>query len=180
MSHHEQRFYVQKISQRFPFHFTNKHVLDVGSLDINGNNRWAFTDWASYTGIDIAPGINVDVVSKGHEYDPGIQYETIISTECFEHDKYYEQTLQNIVRLLKPGGMFIFTCATTGRAEHGTVNSDIYSSPLTCNIEDWASYYKNLTEEDIRKAINVEEIFSEFEFEVNGFTHDLYFYGIKK
>jgi hypothetical protein len=76
--------------------------------------------------------------------------------------------------------MFVFTCATTGRAEHGTVRSDVYSSPLTCQIPEWATYYKNLTEQDIRAALNVEDIFSEHEFEIGLANHDLYFYGIKK
>lgn len=180
MAHEQQQRFIAKIKQLLPAHFSKKTVLDIGSLDINGNNRWAFTD-CTYTGIDVAPGNNVDVVSTGHTYNPGIQYDTIISTECFEHDMHYRETLQNIVRLLKSGGMFIFTCATTGRREHGTLRSgDAYSSPLTCQFEEWANYYKNITEADVRDVINVEEIFSDFLFEVGYETYDLYFYGIKK
>lgn len=179
MAHLQQQQYIQGIQQRFPSHFTGKTVLDVGSLDINGNNRSVFTN-CIYTGIDVAPGNNVDVVARGNEYSPGIQFDTIISTECFEHDKFYEKTLQNIVSLLKPAGMFVFTCATTGRAEHGTIYSDVYSSPLTCQIDGWADYYKNLTEADIRAALNIEEIFSVFQFAIGHANNDLYFYGIKK
>ena len=39
---------------------------------------------------------------------------------------------------------------------------------------------KNLTEEDIRKCIDINASFSEYEFEVELNHCDLYFWGIKK
>ena len=182
MAHQAQRNFCVKVQTLHPKHFYEVSVLDVGSLDINGSNRFLFTGDYTYLGIDIAEGRGVDAVSKGHEwYAPDNFYDTIISTECFEHDMFYELTLKNIVRMLKSGGMFLFTCATTGRPEHGTTKSDIYSSPLTSKVMEngWHSYYKNLTEADIRAAIDVDSIFSDYLFEVNKGSHDLYFYGIK-
>jgi len=179
MAHQQQQQYIQSVLTRFPNNFNNCKVLDVGSLDINGNNRIFFTD-CEYTGIDIASGRNVDVISTGHEYRSSELYDTVISTECFEHDKFYHLTLPNCVNLLKTGGMFVFTCATTGRAEHGTRKSSTSCSPLTCQLEDWADYYKNLTEEDIREVLDVDSLFSSYEFKVGHENYDLYFYGIKK
>ena len=95
--------------------------MDIGSLDINGNTRFLFEDF-EYTGVDIGEGPNVDVVSKGHEFKSE-RFDIVISTECFEHDMYYKETLKNCVKLCKAGGMFIFTCASTGRAEHGTART---------------------------------------------------------
>jgi len=47
--------------------------------------------------------------------------------------------------------------------------------------ENWDNeYYKNLTEEDIRECINIDDSFSEYEFEVETNHCDLFFYGIKK
>jgi len=182
MAHHAQRNFCARIQNMYPKHFSGVSVLDVGSLDINGSNRFLFSDDSTYLGIDIAAGRGVDAVSKGHEWAaPDNAYNTIISTECFEHDMFYELTLKNIVRMLKPGGMFIFTCATTGRPEHGTTKSDTYSSPLTTKVLEggWHDYYKNITAKDVRAAIDVDEIFREYMFEVNRMSHDLYFYGIK-
>ena len=51
------------------------------------------------------------------------------------------------------------------------------------NVErdDWDNdYYKNITEEDIRAVIHVDDIFSSYEFEVEENHCDLYFWGIKK
>jgi hypothetical protein len=47
--------------------------------------------------------------------------------------------------------------------------------------DNWDNdYYKNLTEIDIRKCIDIDNIFSEYEFEVEYNHCDLYFWGIKK
>jgi SAM-dependent methyltransferase len=178
MAHKEQKEYCIKIKNQFLNYFQNKKVLDCGSLDINGNNRYLF-DNCEYIGIDVGYGKNVDIVSSIHEYN-GMdnEYDFIISTECFEHDMHYRDSLHNIVRMLKPGGMFLFTCATTGRPEHGTKRTSPRDAPLLEG--EWSDYYKNLTEQDIREVLNIEEIFSEFKFEIHQGHKDLMFYGIKK
>lgn len=181
MAHPEQQQFCNKVRARYPSFFQNVVVLDVGSLDINGSNRNLFTDGVTYTGIDIAEGRNVDAVSKAHEWNtPDGSYDTIISTECFEHDMFYAQTLGNIYRMLRRGGLFVFTCATNGRPEHGTSRCLGGDSPFTSKIAEWCDYYKNLDERDIRQVLNVEELFSEHLFETNPTSHDLYFYGIKR
>lgn len=180
MAHLQQKNFCEKVKRSLPQYFSGVNVLDVGSLDINGNNRYLFSDY-NYTGIDIAPGRNVDAVSKGHEWNaPDESYDVIISSECFEHDMYYPQTLSNIVRMLKPSGLFLFTCATTGRPEHGTRRTSQQDSPFTASLDDWCDYYKNLTEKDIREVLDIEKIFSSHYFEIEPFICDLYFFGIKK
>tara|TARA_R110000868_G_scaffold221146_1_gene472624 strand:+ start:54 stop:584 length:531 start_codon:yes stop_codon:yes gene_type:complete len=176
MAHHQQKQFCLRVKALFPERFVNTDVLDVGSLDINGNNRYLFENY-TYTGIDLAKGNNVDIVSKGHEFNPGKQYDLVISTECFEHDKMYEKTISNCIRLTKSGGLFMFTCATEGRHEHGTKRFVPDNSPFTYNV--WGEdYYKNLTEVDIRK-IDLTEL-SEINFSTDNIVHDLYFWGIKK
>lgn len=178
MAHLEQKVFCNSVVNKYPNYFKNKNVLDVGSLDINGNNRYMFTD-CNYIGIDLGEGRNVDVVCEGQHYDaPDSSFDTIVSTECFEHDMYYDKTIYNIIRILKSDGMFIFTCATTGRKEHGTKRSNSCDAPLL--KDDWADYYKNLTESDILEILDVKYIFKEYEFSVNENSKDLYFWGIKK
>lgn len=180
MAHKAQRQFCLRVKEHLTPHFSGVRVLDVGSLDINGNNRYLFED-ASYLGIDVAEGRNVDQVALAHELDePDESFDVIISTECFEHDMYFSRSLKNIVRMLKSGGLFLFTCATTGRKEHGTAGADPADSPLTSQLDNqWSAYYKNLSEEDIREAINVDDIFRQYHFEVNKGLFDLYFWGLK-
>lgn len=181
MAHKEQREYFLSVKSMFPNFFVNKKVLDVGSLDVNGNNRHLF-DNCDYTGIDVAEGKNVDHITLCHEYAaPDQTFDVIISNDCFEHDMYWNKSLQNIARMLKSGGLFLFTCKTEGSAEHGTLRTDGgFSSPLTTKIPGWENYYRNITEADVRAAIPIEETFSTFVFSINTDAADIRFYGIKK
>jgi SAM-dependent methyltransferase len=177
MAHPEQAVFCTFVRDRFPEKFKGVSVLDIGSLDINGNNRYLFTDY-TYTGIDVGPGKNVDIVSKGHEFKSEHQFDVVISTECFEHDQHWRLTLQNAVSLTKPGGLFMFTCATTGRHEHGTSRTTPQDAPLSHGI--FNDYYHNLTSDEIEDAIDIPGEFSEWHFGTNDNTKDLYFYGIKR
>ena len=178
MAHDEQIFFCIYVKLKHPQYFENCKVFDGGSLNINGCNKHLFNK-SSYIGCDVAEGDNVDVVSLIHEYQgEDEEFDTIISTECLEHDQHYKKSVLNMIRMLKSNGLFVMTCATTGRAEHGTIKSDGgRANPLIPT-----NYYKNLTELDVRDIFNqpFEEVFSEFEFKVNTNSHDLQFWGIKK
>lgn len=173
MAHTQQQDFCRGVRLKYPERFVNARVLDIGSLDINGNNRFLFTN-PDYTGLDLGEGPNVDIVCRGHEHSTSIPYDVTISTECFEHDEYWRQTLQNMYELTRPGGLMIYTCATTGRSEHGTRRTSPSDAPF---VQD---YYRNLSEEDMRQVLDPEECFEEYAFQVQNSTHDLYFYGIKR
>lgn len=181
MAHIEQRHFVNHVKNILSHFFRGTKVLDVGSLNINGTLRDFFEDVSSYTGIDVGKGPGVDIVCRGELFDaPTCVYDVICSAECFEHNPEWLATFKNMIRMCKPGGLIFFTCATTGRAEHGTTRTDTYSNPLmTTQAGEEFNYYRNLTQEDFTSEINFDEVFSKHEFIVNDASHDLYFWGIK-
>jgi hypothetical protein len=181
MAHEQQKNFFKRVKEKYPKYFTDVKVLDVGSLDFNGSIKDLFEFPFYYIGLDLGHGKNVDVVCPGHLYDCGFQFDVVASGECFEHDMFYVRTIHNMVRLLKSNGMMIFTCASTGRHEHGTLRTTPEDSPfLSYGGKKWENYYKNLSEDDIRTVIDVDDIFVDYKFEYNPETFDLYFWGIKK
>lgn len=176
MAHPEQQAFVQRVKEQFPWAFDNASVLEVGSLDINGSVR-QFFDAKRYVGVDIGEGPGVDVVCKGHEYKDRKRFDCVISCECFEHNPHWVETFRNMVRLTRTGGLVVFSCATTGRSEHGTSRTCAWASPLTV-AQGW-DYYRNLTEQDFRNEFDIDVMFSSYAFEVNPASSDLYFWGIK-
>jgi SAM-dependent methyltransferase len=170
--------FVKRILADF---FINKRVLDVGSGDINGNNRFLFEN-CEYDGNDVIPVNNVTIVSKTKDLPfQDNTFDTIVSTECFEHDPEYKESFIKIYKMLKPYGLFCFTCASTGRPEHGTRRSSPYDSYGTIgNLPDMSDYYKNLTEHDLNEALPLNELFAVWDTYYNSEGHDLYFVGIKK
>jgi len=176
--HPEAKHFMVFVKDTFPTFFINKNVLDVGSGDINGNNRYLFTN-CTYNGNDVCEAPNVTVVSPTSQLQFVDEYfDTIVSTECFEHDPEYIESFEKIYKMLKPGGIFAFTCASTGRKEHGTRRTSPSESFGTIsrnvNMQD---YYKNLTVDDMPR---VPEVFSEWKSYYNPSSFDLYFIGIKK
>ncbi len=185
MAHPEQHQFVEGLKVSKPDFFKQKKVLEVGSLNINGSIRSLFED-CDYLGIDVGPGEGVDLVCQGQELDhPEETYDVASSTECFEHNPYWAETFENMIRMTKKNGLIFFTCATDGRHVHGTRSSHRECSPLTVQLADnghkeYDNYYRNLTEADFREKFNLDELFSSYEFSVNSVSCDLYFWGIKK
>jgi SAM-dependent methyltransferase len=178
MAHGEQREFFEKVKAKFPDNFENKWVLEVGSLDINGTVRDFFTN-CHYVGIDVGPGPGVDAVADGSTVNfPANQFDTSVSAECFEHNPSWAQTFSNMRRMTKKDGLIVFTCASDGRPEHGTSRSDVGSSPLTVNL-GW-EYYGNLNEADFQREFDLDHMFSDYEFEYNPVSCDLYFWGVVK
>jgi len=179
--HIQAKTFMEFIQNNLKSYFNNVSALDVGSGDINGNNRYLFKE-SHYEGNDIVNADNVTIVSRTKDLPfPDENFDTIISTECFEHDPEYMESLIKIYLMLKPGGLFCFTCASTGRREHGTRRSEPESSYATlARIEDMSDYYKNLTIKDINDVLNLNTLFSVWDSYYNSESKDLYFVGIKK
>ena len=177
MAHAQQHNYIAHLRTKWPQHYVGQPVLEVGSLDINGSVRQFFTD-CDYTGVDLAPGPGVDVVCAGQDLAwPDGSFGTVITTECFEHNPYWQMTFDHMLRVCRPGGLMIMTCATTGRAEHGTARTTPSDSPLTV-ARGW-HYYQNLTQADFERHWSFDLVFDSYEWQVDHDHHDLYFWGIR-
>jgi len=170
--------FVKKILSDY---FVNKIVLDVGSGDINGNNRHLFEN-CKYEGNDVIEANNVTIVSKTKDLPlEDNTFDTIISTECFEHDPEYKDSFSKIYKMLKPNGLFCFTCAGWGRPEHGTRRTTPHDSLGTIgNKDDMIDYYKNLTIYDVNEVLDLHNNFIVWDSYYNSKSNDLYFVGIKK
>jgi len=174
--HAEIRYCLATVRDAFPEFFSGVSVFEIGSADINGSVRTYFQS-TDYVGVDLIPGPGVDVVGQGEDVRLNREFDVAISTECLEHNPKYRETFENMVRHVRPGGMVLFTCASTGRPEHGTERSDSGDSPGTI-ARGW-NYYKNLEPEDL-SGFPFESVFEGFQFYANRISCDLYFVGLKK
>ena len=174
--HAEVRHCLATVRDAFPEFFSGVSVFEVGSADINGSVRTYFQS-TDYVGVDLVPGPGVDVVGQGEDVRLGREFDVAVSTECLEHNPKYFETFENMVRHVRPGGLVLFTCASTGRPEHGTERSTPEDSPGT-RVRGW-NYYKNLESEDLN-GFPFESVFENFRFYANRISCDLYFVGLKK
>ena len=178
MAHTAEQDFCIFVKNTFPEYFVGKRVLDVGSWDVNGNNRFLFTD-CEYTGLDAGPGKNIDIVCLAHEYAaPDGAYDLVISTEMLEHDMKWDLSLKNMLRLVKPDGLLLITCAAPGREEHGTTKFGHWH-PCSDVGPEWADYYHNISAEEFKLALDPDKHFSKYFLYTNSSPCDLYFAGFK-
>jgi predicted GIY-YIG superfamily endonuclease len=175
MAHPEQQRFFEQLAILFPDHFVdNVNVLEIGSQDINGTVRDFFQPDANYLGLDLGIAKGVDWTIPGELIELPDQWARVcISTECFEHAATWPQILLNMIRITQENGLLILSIAGHGRASHGTVDSDLESSPWT------TSYYKNLGPDDITEKIRLGHYFKRHGFQVNSEAGDTYFWGIR-
>ena len=178
MAHIEQLTFVSLVKKYFVQNKTSGlKILEIGSYDVNGSIRKFFPD-SSYVGVDLCAGPGVDLVGFGHEVNlPDACLDIAISCECFEHDPNWIQTLNNMYRMTKPGGMVVVTCATLGRLEHGTRRTASEFSPGTQFVG--LDYYRNLDRTHFEAGLNLRDMFSEYLFFTMPTSFDLYFVGWK-
>lgn len=180
--HIEAKTFIESVKQLYPNFFINKRVIDIGAGDINGNNRYLFEN-SEFIGVDVVPAPNVDLVSMAKDIPESIgQFDVVISSECFEHDMQIYSSMKRIMKLLKPGALFVFTCASEGRPEHGTKRTssyDSYSSQLTTDIW-YPNYYRNITMDDFVEILNPHHYFMSVSMTYNPIIGDFYFYGFRK
>ncbi len=177
MAHSEQAEFFTEVRTHYPASFAASKVLEVGSLDINGSVRDLFSN-CQYTGVDLQLGPGVDLACQGQlvEFPTG-HFDTTISAECLEHNPFWRETVANMLRMTRPGGLVLISCATTGRFEHGTTRTNPDASPFT-SAEKW-DYYQNLTAGDLEASLNLAGWLSDWSSWVNFVSRDLYFVGLR-
>jgi hypothetical protein len=86
-------------------------IADVGSRDVNGVYRDLFErpGW-TYTGFDIEPGPNVDVVLPSPtEWNLATEhieaFDVVVSGQTMEHTAFPWRWIKSVANLMKPGGL---------------------------------------------------------------------------
>lgn len=101
----------KKLMRGFIANFLNGNkalrILDVGAYDVNGNYRELFSQYC-YTGMDVEPGPNVDlVVSKPYDWKEieDESYDIVVSGQALEHIEFPWLTMTEISRVMTRGGL---------------------------------------------------------------------------
>jgi len=161
--HEAVKDFIKEIKAKYPSAFINNNVIEFGSYDINGSTREFFKD-CKYIGIDWRDGPGVDIVLLANNFKSYEKFNVVISTEMLEHDKYAEESVKNMVRILAPNGLLIITCAGPLRKEH----------EQECGIDN---HYANIQPTQLESWID-KKLFKEFKIEVSG--KDIQLYAIKR
>ena len=177
MAHKDQKEFIENILNRFNEKITkSKNILEVGSQNINGTIKDYYPDLESkvWVGLDIGEGKDVDFTIPGELIQlPSGWADVAISSECFEHAENWSEIFLNMIRITHINSLIILTFAGKGRPAHGTIDSDIGSSPYT------NSFYKNIDLVDFVTKFEIDKYFSKYAIEINHENRDTYFWGLR-
>ncbi len=93
-------------------------IVDLGSCDYNGSYRPIFAQkrWR-YLGVDLTAGPNVDLILREpyhwRELKSG-SIDVVVSGQTFEHTEFFWETMLEIGRVLKPGGICCIIAPASG------------------------------------------------------------------
>jgi SAM-dependent methyltransferase len=111
--------HVDWFKRRYPIQ-RSATILEVGSADVNGSVQKQFSHYGTYTGCDIAPGPNVDIVTN-----PSIplqdqienRFDLILCFDVLEHTLRPWDLVCEMASLLNQGGK-LFIIAPFAWPEH--------------------------------------------------------------
>lgn len=129
--------------------------LDVGGRNVNGSVRAELPN-TLWTGLDMRPGPDVDIVADAATWIPDRTYDIVIATELFEHAEKWREIIHTMWLALDPAGpgLFISTCASVGRPIHDANGN--HSLPLG---EWYSNVHPHVLRDELDKyfyAISVE------------------------
>lgn len=91
-------------------------IVEVGSMNVNGSLREVAPVGFAYIGVDFAPGPGVDVVLSDPYKLPfdDNSVDMVVSSSCFEHSELFWVSFLEIMRILKPRGLFYLNAPSNG------------------------------------------------------------------
>jgi len=137
-------------------HLPPLDVVEFGSCDMNGSVRIAYPQAKSWHGIDVQAGPNVDEIADCADWTAPKPVDVILCAEVFEHTPRWREIIANAHANLKPGGLFLASCATGRRPPHSAVDGghlrpgEFYENVSAMAMSEcrWGWSYFNVTPAD--------------------------------
>lgn len=123
-----------------PDEVRGKSILEVGSAYVNGSVKPQLVAMgpSRYVGVDLAPGPNVDVVSRVEHLPDEAQADLVVSAEMLEHAEDWAGAFARMAALARE--TLVLTCRGPGFPYHNQpdhwrfVPSDLWRAAVLCGL----------------------------------------------
>jgi len=114
------------------------NVLEIGS-GYSSDIKQAINNEFNYPGVDIAEGKNVDVVLKDPYKLPfdSDSIDSVISISTFEHTEFFWLTYLEILRVLKPDGLFFLNAPSNSKFHRHSSDNWRFYPDSSIALEKW-------------------------------------------
>ena len=114
-------------------------ITEIGSQAINSSVKNSLNEKYDYTGIDITAGENVDIVLKDPYKLPfsDESIDAVISISTFEHTEFFWLTYLEILRILKPDGLFFLNVPSNSKFHRHSSDNWRFYPDSSIALEKW-------------------------------------------
>jgi SAM-dependent methyltransferase len=108
---------AESFFQAYAPHVPEGRVVEIGSQDVNGSIRTVCPPRFDYVGVDFCEAKGVDIVITDPYHLPfdDESVDIFVSSSCFEHSEFFWLVFMEVMRCLKPRGLFYLNAPSTGQ-----------------------------------------------------------------
>ena len=114
-------------------------ITEIGSQAINSSVKSSLNEKYDYTGVDITAGENVDIVLKDPYKLPfsDESIDAVISISTFEQTEFFWLTYLEILRILKPDGLFFLNVPSNSKFHRHSSDNWRFYPDSSIALEKW-------------------------------------------
>jgi SAM-dependent methyltransferase len=140
-------------------------VVDIGAQDVNGSLRKLCRAPMRYVGVDMTQAPNVDIVLKDPYKLPFADgsVDVVLSSSCFEHAEFFWLLFLEILRVLRPEGLFYLNAPSNGPFHRYPVDCWRFYPDSGNALVSWArrnNYAPAMLESYV--SLQVEDVWNDF------------------
>jgi SAM-dependent methyltransferase len=126
-------------------HHQHVKVVEIGSQNVNGTLRDTCPGNFEYIGVDFAQAKGVDIVLEDPYKLPfeDESVDVVLSSSCFEHSEMFWLVFLEILRVLKPNGLFYLNAPSTGSFHRYPVDCWRFYPDSGAALVKWAKQHGN-------------------------------------
>ena len=114
-------------------------IAEIGSLDVNGSLRSVAPRGSRYVGVDFVAGAGVDRILDDPYQLPfeDQSVDVMVSSSCFEHSEFFWLLFQEVLRTLKPNGLFYLNAPSNGQFHRYPVDCWRFYPDAGVALQNW-------------------------------------------
>lgn len=123
-------------------------VVDIGAQNVNGSLKEVCPDYCEYIGVDFVAAKGVDVILDDPYTLPFADnsIDVVVSSSCFEHSEMFWVLFLEVLRILKPQGLFYLNVPSNGSFHRFPVDCWRFFPDSGKALVTWAKRNKYETE----------------------------------
>jgi SAM-dependent methyltransferase len=117
---------------------TGLKIIEIGAQDVNGSLRSITPAGNTYIGVDFVEGADVVLTDPYSLPFDSASIDVCLCSSCFEHSEFFWLLFNEIMRVLKPEGLFFLNAPSNGEFHRYPVDCWRFFPDSGVALQNWA------------------------------------------